>query len=193
MEINKKPWPILSVCGFRNRIDTNPDFQRPPVWSLGQKQLLIDTILRGYDIPKLYWRKISKSPEKYEVVDGQQPVSPRSVSARTLHAASRCCGLERRDAFRHSNPHLAVFVEGGGIPAPVVELRRARVRVIRHLAGFGQRAVTFQVIGDAGGAHRMIADAGFDARVLRVALYEPVGVLLRHPVRRARRAPRGAK
>jgi uncharacterized protein with ParB-like and HNH nuclease domain len=61
MEISKKPWPILSVCGFKNRIDTNPDFQRPAVWSTGQKQLLIDTILRGYDIPKLYWRKISKA------------------------------------------------------------------------------------------------------------------------------------
>lgn len=72
MDISKKPWPILSVCGFKNRIDTNPDFQRPAVWSVGQKQLLIDTILRGYDIPKLYWRKISKTPEKYEVVDGQQ-------------------------------------------------------------------------------------------------------------------------
>ena len=72
MEISKKPWPILSVCGFKSRIDTNPDFQRPAVWSRGQKQLLIDTILRGYDIPKLYWRKVSKSPEKYEVVDGQQ-------------------------------------------------------------------------------------------------------------------------
>ena len=72
MEISKKPWPILSVCGFKNRIDTNPDFQRPAVWSTGQKQLLIDTILRGYDIPKLYWRKVSKTPEKYEVVDGQQ-------------------------------------------------------------------------------------------------------------------------
>ena len=72
MEISKKPWSMLSVCGYKNRIDTNPDFQRPAVWSLGQKQLLIDTILRGYDIPKLYWRKVSKSPEKYEVVDGQQ-------------------------------------------------------------------------------------------------------------------------
>ena len=72
MDISKKPWPILSVCGFKSRIDTTPDFQRPAVWSAGQKQLLIDTILRGYDIPKLYWRKISKAPEKYEVVDGQQ-------------------------------------------------------------------------------------------------------------------------
>ena len=63
---------MLSVCGYKARIDTNPDFQRPAVWSLSQKQLLIDTILRGYDIPKLYWRKVCKSPEKYEVVDGQQ-------------------------------------------------------------------------------------------------------------------------
>ena len=45
----QKPRSLLSVCGHKNRIDTNPDFQRPAVWSLGQKQLLIDTILRGYD------------------------------------------------------------------------------------------------------------------------------------------------
>jgi hypothetical protein len=72
MEISKKPRSLLSVCGYKSRIDTNPDFQRPPVWSLGQKQLLIDTILRGYDIPKLYWRKLGNNPEQYEVVDGQQ-------------------------------------------------------------------------------------------------------------------------
>jgi hypothetical protein len=72
MEISKKPWPILSVCGIKDRIDTNPDFQRPAVWSRSQKQLLIDTILRGYDIPKLYWRKITAKPEKFDVVDGQQ-------------------------------------------------------------------------------------------------------------------------
>lgn len=72
MEISKKPWPVLSVCGNKNRIDTNPDFQRPPVWSRAQKQLLIDTILRGYDMPKLYWRKTGKSPDRYDVVDGQQ-------------------------------------------------------------------------------------------------------------------------
>jgi uncharacterized protein DUF262/HNH endonuclease len=72
MDISKKPWPILSVCGIKSRIDTNPDFQRPAVWSRSQKQLLIDTILRGYDIPKLYWRKTGSSPDRYDVVDGQQ-------------------------------------------------------------------------------------------------------------------------
>lgn len=72
MHVSKKPRSISSVCGQNARIDTNPDFQRPAVWSLGQKQLLIDTILRGYDIPKLYWRKVADKPERYEVVDGQQ-------------------------------------------------------------------------------------------------------------------------
>lgn len=72
MEVSKKSWPVLSVCGIKDRIDTNPDFQRPAVWSRAQKQLLIDTILRGYDVPKLYWRKIGSKPDKYDVVDGQQ-------------------------------------------------------------------------------------------------------------------------
>ena len=72
MELNKKAWPLSTVYGIKERIDTNPDYQRPPVWSLSQKRLLIDTILRGYDIPKMYWRKVGKNPDKYEVVDGQQ-------------------------------------------------------------------------------------------------------------------------
>ena len=72
MDSNKKPFPLITVCGIKDRIDTNPDFQRPPVWGRSQKQLLIDTILRGYDIPKMYWRKIASGPDKYEVVDGQQ-------------------------------------------------------------------------------------------------------------------------
>ena len=72
MEMNKRPWTLSKVFGIQNRINTNPDYQRPAVWSLPQKRLLIDTILRGYDIPKIYWRKTNKNPDKYEVVDGQQ-------------------------------------------------------------------------------------------------------------------------
>ena len=72
MEMNKKQWPISTANGWKGNIDTNPDYQRPSVWSTSQKQLLMDTIIRGYDIPKLYMRQISKSPQKFEVVDGQQ-------------------------------------------------------------------------------------------------------------------------
>jgi hypothetical protein len=72
MELNKKPWPVLTVCSLKARIDPTPDYQRPAVWSRAQKQLLVDTILRGYDIPKFDWRKVGKAPDRYEVVDGQQ-------------------------------------------------------------------------------------------------------------------------
>jgi hypothetical protein len=75
MKTNKKPFPISVLImpkGIRQRIDTNPDFQRPAVWTVAQKRLLIDTILREYDIPKMYWRKVNDSPERYDVVDGQQ-------------------------------------------------------------------------------------------------------------------------
>lgn len=72
METSKKPWPLITVVGIREKINTNPDYQRPAVWTRSQKQLLIDTILRNYDIPKFYWRRTGRRPEQYDVVDGQQ-------------------------------------------------------------------------------------------------------------------------
>jgi hypothetical protein len=72
MESSKKPIPLTTIKGMRKRINTNPDFQRPPVWGTAQKQLLVDTILRNYDVPKLYWRRTGAKPDTYDVVDGQQ-------------------------------------------------------------------------------------------------------------------------
>ncbi len=33
---------------------------------------VVDSILRGYDVPKFYLRQVGKKPEKFDVVDGQQ-------------------------------------------------------------------------------------------------------------------------
>ncbi len=73
METNTKPYPLSIVCSMQKRIDTNPVYQRSAVWKTAQKQLLMDTILRDYDIPKFYWRKANRDDGiQYEVVDGQQ-------------------------------------------------------------------------------------------------------------------------
>jgi len=73
MKMNKKPFPIATLCNRREQIDERPDYQRPPAWTRGQKQLLIDSILREYDIPKMYWRALPAGQKfKYEVIDGQQ-------------------------------------------------------------------------------------------------------------------------
>jgi len=62
------------VGHFRNREDRYPinmEYQREPgIWSLEDKQFLIDSILKELDLPKFYFRKLDD--KKYEIVDGQQ-------------------------------------------------------------------------------------------------------------------------
>lgn len=73
MRISKQPYPITTLFGLRDRIDPTPDYQRPPAWTTKQKQLLIDTILRGYDVPKMYWQRLPAGDDhEFAVIDGQQ-------------------------------------------------------------------------------------------------------------------------
>ncbi len=65
-------WPLLSVYALKGNIDPSPPYQRAPAWTLGQKQLLIDSVLRNIDIPKLYITKSENDQYEWEVVDGQQ-------------------------------------------------------------------------------------------------------------------------
>ena len=41
MTITKATWPLTTTSHLRNQIETNPDYQRPSVLSVSQKQLLI--------------------------------------------------------------------------------------------------------------------------------------------------------
>jgi hypothetical protein len=55
------------------RIDTDADYQREKVWSKTDQELLLDSIAKGIDIPKIYLAKISgKRDFDYECVDGKQ-------------------------------------------------------------------------------------------------------------------------
>jgi len=63
-------WTIEEVYKKRGQMSF-PDFQREPhLWTLKDKQLLIDSILNDIDIPKLYLHETEKG--FYEVIDGQQ-------------------------------------------------------------------------------------------------------------------------
>ena len=72
MHIYSEPWPLGTVRRRERKIDPSPPRQTGPRWSLHQKQLFIDSILRQYDIPKLYLRRIDRHPYEWEVIDGQQ-------------------------------------------------------------------------------------------------------------------------
>ena len=65
-------WPIVRVHYLKGNIDPRPSYQRGPVWSVSQKQLLIDSIFRGFDIPQLYLTGAQNPSYEWEVVDGQQ-------------------------------------------------------------------------------------------------------------------------
>lgn len=47
-----------------------PDWQRGEVWDKSKKQDLIDSILRGWKLPKFYF--VKTAGDEYEVLDGQQ-------------------------------------------------------------------------------------------------------------------------
>ncbi len=70
--LKKSTWPLFTLSKKRNQINTNPDYQRPAVWTKSQKQLLIDSILRDYDVPKVYLHEVNK--DTYDVIDGQQRI-----------------------------------------------------------------------------------------------------------------------
>jgi len=72
MHIYSETWPLGTVRKREGKIDPKPPRQTGPRWSPYQKQLFIDSILRQYDIPKLYLRSVSRPPYQWEVIDGQQ-------------------------------------------------------------------------------------------------------------------------
>jgi hypothetical protein len=63
---------ILKYLNDARKIWLNPEYQRESVWTRSQQQLLIDSLFREIDIPKIYFREIEKDSYVYEVVDGQQ-------------------------------------------------------------------------------------------------------------------------
>ncbi len=70
MRILKDKRPLDKLYKRRNRYDLQPDYQRDEVWKKEDKQKLLDTILKKWDIPKIYIHVIDE--ENFEVVDGQQ-------------------------------------------------------------------------------------------------------------------------
>ena len=71
MKMQLKTRAIDKIYKRRDRYEI-PDWQRQKVWSRSKKQNLIDSILRGWKLPKFYFVKVSSDSEAYEVVDGQQ-------------------------------------------------------------------------------------------------------------------------
>jgi 5-methylcytosine-specific restriction endonuclease McrA len=58
----------------------NPEYQRGVVWTRPQQKKLVDSVLRGYPIPLIYFHHIRQQAgklvsERFEVIDGQQRIN----------------------------------------------------------------------------------------------------------------------
>lgn len=71
-----KALSVHSILSRRkNGTLTIPPFQRGEVWSYYQKSLLIDSIIREIDIPKIYFHEyVKEGVTCFDIVDGQQRI-----------------------------------------------------------------------------------------------------------------------
>ncbi len=69
---------IMRIYSEKDEIQIDPDYQRlGGIWTLSKRQLLIDSILNDYDIPKIYFHDLGREYKKqhgisYAVIDGRQ-------------------------------------------------------------------------------------------------------------------------
>ena len=72
MKSKVKEWTLLQL--HKNRYKIKPAvFQRSDVWFPRRRKLLIDSILRGIDIPKIYLQK-SENVQEWDIIDGHQRI-----------------------------------------------------------------------------------------------------------------------
>ena len=69
---------ILRINFERKSIDSSPEYQRNgDIWNTEKRQLLIDSIINNYDIPKLYFHVLNIKEQKatgkeFAIIDGRQ-------------------------------------------------------------------------------------------------------------------------
>jgi hypothetical protein len=66
---------VERLVSAMKRYDLKPDYQRQSdIWFEDKKQLFIDSLINGYDVPKLYFHRLPKGESKhtFAIVDGKQ-------------------------------------------------------------------------------------------------------------------------
>ena len=77
MKCNQEKRSINLIWIDQHLIELNPVYQREAgVWSIEKKHLFIDSLLNGFDVPKIYFNELgNNSPRRWAVIDGKQRIS----------------------------------------------------------------------------------------------------------------------
>src|SRR6266705_3011117 len=68
---------VREIEALWSLIDFEPSYQRQSeIWTETKQQLFIDSLINGYDIPKLYFHDLSwsskRAAKRYAIIDGKQ-------------------------------------------------------------------------------------------------------------------------
>lgn len=73
---------VLELFRQRDTLNLDPPYQRLSIWDRGKKERFIDSVINGFDVPKLYFHRLAYSNGgssnyggrgyRYSVIDGKQ-------------------------------------------------------------------------------------------------------------------------
>lgn len=82
MKTSAVTWTVREILNEAKNgvLSPNPEYQRGPVWTTRQRQMLIDSLMRGFHLPLFYFHEIDVEGRRgisyrYEIIDGQQRVN----------------------------------------------------------------------------------------------------------------------
>jgi hypothetical protein len=178
----------------RSKIDFDPDFQRTArVWKERDKIFLIDSILNGFDIPKIYVAdftkrnipSLNKRNKDYAVIDGKQRLTaicaffdnrlplPRKFFL-PAHPSVDLGKLRFRD-LKANHPDVARLIENYVLDVKVIETDDRRLisdvflRLNKASRALNGAEIRNAMIGKAVNAIRDIAKHAFFVRRIRFA------------------------
>ncbi len=71
-----------------NHLNLQPGFQRQSVWSLRDREKLIQSLLEGYPIPSIFlYRREHNGMPVYDVIDGKQRLETSALSILDIRIA----------------------------------------------------------------------------------------------------------
>ncbi len=73
-DLTSQPTTIQSIYTWHNenKLQVNRRYQRKLVWTLEEKQKLVESILKRYPIPAILLAELDGTPGSYEIIDGLQ-------------------------------------------------------------------------------------------------------------------------
>ena len=168
MRIRQRRWKVEKLVSDQAVINLNPAWQRGPAWTPPRQVLLIDSILRGMDIPKIYLRALAPGGlHTHDAVDGQQRLRAiwqfRAGDLALNHLeALPLIGRHRVDGLRYAQLHRSLRSRFDNFYVSIAEIKSATRDEITNLFSRLQMGVSLnpaELRNALGGPVRHVVDA----------------------------------